>query len=112
MSEKTINEIKKKVKAKLKLLLGKIIEIDSYKQEIIEAIGEYCDYYFDEYPDIYSYSAISEDSYISYERGIDEIACRGYAIYPELVRVLISAHNNDYILLLEIKEIDIEKYTE
>jgi len=116
MSEKTIDEIKKNIETKLKLLLGRVIEVDEYKQEIIEAIREDCDYYFDEYPEIYSYNAISdlenEYGYISYERGIDEIYCREYTIYPELVRVLITAYNKDYILLLEIKEIDIEKYTE
>ena len=112
MSEKTINEIKKNIETKLKFLLGRVIEVDSYKQEIIEAIREYCDYYFDEYPEIYIYSVISENGYISYERGTDEINCREYIIYPELVRILITAYNKDYILLLEIKEIDIEKYTE
>jgi len=113
MSEKTIDEIKKNIETKLKLLLGRVIEVDEFKEAILEVAQKFdceCEYWFDEYPYIYSYRPLEEtNEYISFEKGVDEIVCNEYYIEPELTRVLIRIYGKDYILPLEVGEISVER---
>jgi hypothetical protein len=114
MSEiERMEEIKRSIRTKLLTLSNKILDVDEFKGAILEVVKKFdyeCEYWFDEYPYIYSYKLLEEENeYISFEKGVDEIICNEYYIEPELTKVLIRAREKDYILLLEIGEISVER---
>jgi hypothetical protein len=114
MSEiERMEEIKRSIRTILLTLSNKILEVDEFKKEILKVTQKFdcgCEYWFDEYPYIYSYKPLEEtNEYISFEKGVDEIVCNEYYIEPELTRVLIRVNNDDYILVLEVGEISVEK---
>ena len=114
MSEiERMEEIKRSIRTKLLTLSNKILEVDEFKEAILEVAQKFdceCEYWFDEYPYIYSYRPLEEtNEYISFEKGVDEIVCNEYYIEPELTRVLIRIYGKDYILPLEVGEISVER---
>jgi hypothetical protein len=109
MSE--IEEIKERIKRGLLILKDKILEVSEYKEAILEDAQKYdreCEYWFDEYPYIYS-QRILEENYITFERAVDEVICNKYYIEVELERLMVEIDGKDYILVLEVKEVKVEK---
>jgi hypothetical protein len=99
----------------LEFLKNRLLETDEYIMKILSKAqqlseGE-CEYFFDEYPNVIS-QKLFENGYVSFEAATDEIACRNYKIFVKMERVDIAIGNIDLILILEPKEVEIEKREE
>jgi len=109
MMEK-MEEIKRNIRTKLLTLSDKILEVDEFKEALLTQVNDECEYWFDEYPRIYSYELL-ETGYISLEEGIDEMICSKYYIKVKMKRIFLEIQK-DYIIVLEVGETSVEEREE
>jgi len=109
----TEEKIKDGIMSILMIMTNKVLTADEYMKPLLikaeKLTGEECEYYFDEYPHLISIHKTDEDGYVSLEKAIDEIKCENYDIYPEVVRVLINIGNNDLVITLDVKDVEVKK---
>jgi len=110
--EQKEEKIKDGVMSILMIMTNKVLTADEYMKPLLikaeKLTGEECEYYFDEYPYLFSIHK-DDNGYVSLEKAIDEIKCENYDIYPEIIRVLISINNNDLVITLDVRDVEVKK---